>query len=564
MKSGRWLVVFGSLVAIVLLVGMVASCEGTTSTTGTEGTATTVAADVPLSILECPQGPVSGETPQYGGTLKITYDHTPSNLGAFWDLTRFLDWVQARFAVESLVGLNPQGQPVPQLATSWDIDDVAKTITFHLREGVKFHDGTDFNAEAAKWNLDMQKNGPKTELKNVTDIAAVDPYTVRLTFSEMDPLFVQQMVASMCGKITSPAAYELYGPEEIKFQPVGTGPFKFDRFEPDVLLRYTRFEDYWQEGLPYLDAVEIHYIADNTVALTSFKSGEAQIMGNLGVKDVPELEAAGNTIQTRMNAFWCLAGDSANPDSPAADLRVRQAIAYAIDCKTITEAVWDGAYPYSNQLALPGMTGYNSAIKGYPFDPVRAAQLLAEVGITPETPWKTTLKTPNPEDRVEWLTVAQEQLREVGIEVELQPLPSAGYQEVSSNGWTGLAIVAFSYPMEAAYSSTLRQTLSEDAYMNPSIAVPEEFNVVYRAMLPETDLAKRELAYQQLNKMAIDDYCLLTPLFGLPGLSAVSADVHDSGFLVDCTPEFLPERAWLSGASNPGTTAPAGTTTSGQ
>ncbi len=299
MKSGRWLALFGCVFAIVLMAGMMAACGGTTSTTtGTEGAPTTAAAaDVPLSILECPQGPVSGETPRYGGTLKITYDHTPSNLGAFWDLTRFLDWVQARFAVEGLVGLNPQGQPVPQLATSWDIDDVAKTITFHLREGVKFHDGTDFNAEAAKWNLDMQKNGPKTELKNVTSIDVVDPYTVRLTFSEMDPLFVQQMVASMSGKITSPAAYELYGPEAIKFQPVGTGPFRFDTFEPDVLLRYTRFEDYWQEGLPYLDAVEIHYIADNTVALTSFKSGEAQIMGNLGVKDVPELEAAGNTIQ---------------------------------------------------------------------------------------------------------------------------------------------------------------------------------------------------------------------------------------------------------------------------
>ena len=152
-----------------------------------------MAADVPQSILECPQGPVSGETPQYGGTLIITYDHTPSNLGAFWDLTRFLDWVQARFAVENLVGLNAQGQPVPQLATSWDVDDAAKTITFHLREGVKFHDGTDFNAEAAKWNLDMQKNGPKTDLKDVTNIEVVDPYTVRLTFSKMDPLFVQKL-----------------------------------------------------------------------------------------------------------------------------------------------------------------------------------------------------------------------------------------------------------------------------------------------------------------------------------------------------------------------------------
>jgi peptide/nickel transport system substrate-binding protein len=557
-KFRRWFVLLGCLLAFALLAVLAVACGGET-TPGEEGTTATTVSDMPRSILECPQGPQSADAPQYGGTLTIIHNHTPTNIGAWWEASRFADWQLGRFAVENLVGLNEQAQPVPQLATDWVEDPVAKTITFTLRQGVKFHDGTDFNAEAAKWNLDMQKDGPKNDLKGIESVEVVDPYTIRVNLQEWDALFVQKLCSSCGGKMTSPAAYEQYGLDELKLHPVGTGPFEFESYEPDVVLKFKKFADYWQEGLPYLDAVEIRFVAEVTTALMSFKSGEAQYLYHLEFESAPELEALGNKIYSRTMALYGLAGDSKNPKSPTNDIRVRRAIAYAIDGPTIVNAVYGGYCPYINQLAVEGMSGYNPAVKGYPYDPVKAKELLAEVGITPETPWKTKLTYPTSDDRTEVYVVVQEQLKAVGIDCKLVPLEYAPMLEVTEDGWDGLLGLSISYNFETAYSSMLGQYLSQDAYMGGQwIWIPDEWQAAYEAVLPLTDMAARETAYQELNRMAVDDYCMVVPLFGLGGVIAESPDLHDCGFCVKCTTEFLPETMWLSGAT--GTTGGAATT----
>jgi peptide/nickel transport system substrate-binding protein len=558
-RSRCWLVLLGCFLAVGLLAAIVAGCGG--GTASDEGATTTTVANVPRSVLEGPQGDYLGsETPQYGGTLTMLHNHTPANLGAPWDVMRFADVQLGRYAVENLAGMSEQGQPIPQLATSWDIDDTAKTITFHLREGVKFHDGTVFDATAVKWNLDMQKNGAKTDLKAVTSIEVVDPYTVRVTLSQWDPLFLHKLFSSNVGRMVSPT-FAQANPDKVKYHPVGTGPFEFVSYEPDVSLKYKKFADYWQEGLPYLDAVEIRFLADRVTAVRSFQAGEAEFLYNADFNFAPELAAAGNSVKTRVMALYTLAADSANPHSPASDIRVRQAIAYAIDSKTITDGVYGGFAPSTDQLAIKGMSGYNPAIKGYPYDPAKARALLAEVGITPETPWKTTLWHHMDEDRVEFFTVVQEQLAAVGIEVTMRPLPYAQMLEKAQDGWDGLCVFSVSYNTELPYSTMLQQYLSGDAYMKGSVAIPEQFDAAYRAVLPESDMAKREIAYQELNRMAVDDYCIVVPLFGLIGVAATSPDLHDCGYCLKASNEFLPENAWLSGASNPGTTGTTGTST---
>jgi peptide/nickel transport system substrate-binding protein len=548
---------------VVLLATVAVACGNETTPGGEEeGTATTLA-DMPRSILEGPQGPQSADTPQYGGTLTIIHEHAPTNLGAWWEVASFQDKQFARFAIENLVGVNAQMQPVPQLATEWVVDDVAKTITFTLRQGVKFHDGTTFDAEAAKWNLDKQKSGVGAkEMGGVTSIAVVDPYTVRLTFSEIDPLFIQKLSSVPLGKMVSPT-YAQANPAEAQLHPVGTGPFEFVSYEPDVSINFKKFADYWQEGLPYLDAVKIELVADATTRLASFKSGEGQYIYGVSVNEATELKTLGNDVETRLMSLWQLAGDSKNAKSLAADLKVRQAISYAIDNKSIADALWKGYSPPTNQLAIEGMSAYNSAIKGYPYDPVEAKALLAEVGITPENPWKTTLAYQG-EDKTAFFTVVQEQLAAVGINVTLKPLSAAAMTELQKEGWDGLFAFSFPYSLERPYSLSLTQFLSRDATQGGSIAIPDAYDAVYRTMLPEADMAKREAAYQELNRMAVDDFCLSTPLFLLGGTIAMSPDLHDCGFCVVSSSEFLPETAWLSGAANTGTTAAAATTTSAQ
>ncbi len=187
MSSKRWLVLLTCVLAVALVGALAVACGGGTSTPGSEGgTGDTAAADVPRSILECPQGEQSADTPQYGGTLIMLHDAPPTSFGAFFLNTGFADVQMARYALENLIGLDAAGEPVAQLATSWDVDETARTITFHLRQGVKFHDGTDFNAEAVKWNLEMYMSGAKKDLQDINTIDVVDPYTVRLNMSKMD------------------------------------------------------------------------------------------------------------------------------------------------------------------------------------------------------------------------------------------------------------------------------------------------------------------------------------------------------------------------------------------
>jgi peptide/nickel transport system substrate-binding protein len=552
MKSRRWFVLLGCLLAVALLAVLVAGCEEDTTTSGSEaGAATTAAGPIPVSVLECPQGPPSGETPQYGGTLVVLHRQVPSNIGAFWGTTGFADVQHCRYALENLVGLDEQGNSVPQLATSWDIDEAAKTITFHLREGVKFHDGTDFNAEAAKWNFEMWRDKRKTtkhDLDAVTAVDVVDPYTLRLTFSEYQPLFLQSLSSSSSGKMVSPTAYEEMGEKAFALHPVGTGPFEFESYEPDVSLKFKKFEGYWQEGLPYLDGVEIRFVADPVVALTSFKSGEAHALYDVSATAAQELAAAGNTIDSRVQAIWAISGDTTSPECPFSKQEVREGIAYALDMPTIVDGVYGGFMPVTNQLALEGMMAYNPDIVGYPYDVEKARQLLSANGITPETPWNTTLSYVTGQSEDELFTVMQEYLAEVGINITLNGLAFPSFKQKNSQGFKNeLIVLGLSYnPLEMRYSTTLTANLSEDATAFVDIATPEEFNAVYRDMLVETDPAEIERMYQEMNKIAVDDFCLCAPFMGKYGLIAKSPKVHDYGFCSVVTAEFLPERAWLS------------------
>ncbi len=142
--------------------------------------------------------------------------------------------------------------------------------------------------------------------------------------------------------------------------------------------------------------------------------------------------------------------------------------------------------------------GGTPSIEGYPYDPVKAAELLAEVGITPATPWKTELMYQVSEDRNALFTVVQEYLARVGIDVDLVPLSFQAMANSIDRGWDGLAAFSMSYNVGTAYSSMLQRYLSEDAYSGgPYLFIPEEWNAKYREMLTESDMDKRSAAYAE-------------------------------------------------------------------
>jgi peptide/nickel transport system substrate-binding protein len=565
MKSRRLLALLGCLLGVVLLAALVAGCgEKTTTTTAqsatsssavtgsTGGTTTPTEAGIARSVLQCPQGPASDAAPQYGGTLVLLHYAAPTNLGAFWLQTGFTDVQMSRYAVENLVGLDDKGNPVAQLATSWDIDEAAMTITFHLREGVKFHDGTDFNADAVKWNLDKWRSeSDKTDLAKVTDIVVVDPYTVRVAFSAWDPLWLQGLNSGGAGKIVSPTAVEAMGAEKAMLNPVGTGPFKFVEYKTARSLKFEKWEGYWQEGLPYLDGVEIRFMGDSMAALMALQNGEADALYGVSPANAKGLLGNGFTVDTRVFAVWSIAGDSKSDTSPFSDQKVREGMAYALDVDAIVKGVYgDFMFP-TQQLAAEGMQAYNPNIVGHPYDVAKAKQLLAEskFNISPANPWNvrfTYIIQAGDESQV--MTVIQDYLKEVGINLELNGQSFPAQKAMAENGFKNELILGdISYNgLEMQYSTALSANFSEDAVTFVDIWIPEEFNAVYRTMKVEPDLAKRETMYQELNKIAVDDFCLVVPFMVNEGLVAKSAAVHDYDFGNTTVGEFLPERAWLS------------------
>jgi ABC-type transport system substrate-binding protein len=205
----------------------------------------------------------------------------------------------------------------------------------------------------------------------------------------------------------------------------------------------------------------------------------------------------------------------------------------------------------TQQLAVEGMQAHNPDIVDHPYNVEKAKQLLAEsdFNISRANPWNvrfTYIVQAGDEHQI--MTVIQEYLKEVGINLELNGQNFPAQKGMAENGFKDeLILTDLSYNgLEMQYSTSLQANFSEDATIFVDIWIPEEFNQVYRQMKLENDLAKRELLYQELNRIAVDDFCLVVPFMGNEGLVAKAPYVHDYGFGDNTVGEFLPERAWLS------------------
>ena len=155
--------------------------------------------------------------PRYGGTLKML-GYEPYSLGYPATMTANTDGQQASVCLETLFRFDEKGELVPLLATGWKADPKAKTITVTLRKGVKFHDGSDFNAKVCKWNLDKFKEGKRPELTRVESVDVVDDYTVRLNLSEFDNV-IPSHFAHDAGRMISQAAYREKRPGLVREKP---------------------------------------------------------------------------------------------------------------------------------------------------------------------------------------------------------------------------------------------------------------------------------------------------------------------------------------------------------
>ncbi len=535
------------LVLAMMAVAAVAVACGEETTDGDTGGGGATG-DVAMSVLENPQGlPADPSmTPQTGGTAKWILGMNLGNFGAPWGHMPGPNEYVARACCEPLATMDSDGNRAPCLATDWTTDADAMTYTFTLREGVKFHDGTDFNADAVVWNLEKSQSEGVPAMQNVASVEATDASTVVVTLTAWNPILLDELGSSLM--MVSPAAYDVYG-EDIATNPVGTGPFMFDDFVPEVSIDLVANPDYWQEGLPYLDGIHVEMVLDKTISYAAFEAGDCDYLEGPTGAQVAQAKADGYEALFMVSGIMGITWDSTSADSPFSDQKVREAIGQAADYDEIINTAFDGAFLTTHQLAAEvagtaGM-GYDSSIKGYTYDEAAALALLDEAGYGLANPIDCTFTyQANPEND-DMVTAIQEALAKVGVNITLNGLDNVGWGDYITQQASGeMCGLQTSYQVFMPYSSTLGQALSKGSGWFPLQYIPDEYDALYQTMVAETDLAAKADLYKQLNKMAVDDYCLILPQYCRTNYKLVGPKLHDMG-AGQLTGEFDPAIVWL-------------------
>ena len=482
--------------------------------------------------------------PKYGGKVRIAIPKDTASLGDILKIFRVDMMLFALPCVETLIRFDDKGFPAPLLAERWKESPESKSITLFLRKGVKFHDGTDFNAEAVKFNFDRYINAKRAELRIVEKVEIVDPYTVRLVLSEWDNALLANF-ASYPGFMVSPASFKTHDEVWVANNPVGTGPFKFKKWTKGVGMQYEKFEGYWQKGKPYLDGMDFVIITDPMTRIAAFKAKEVDAVLNLDAKEVRELKGSGEAeTATCPRSFFNFVPDSVHEKSPFADIRVRRAVDYAIDRKAIVDNITGGLWEAINQPASPRMWEYNPKVVGYPYNPAKAKALLAEAGFP--NGFKTTINLPSMDaDLISATTAVQGYLKNVGIDAKIELLEISKYLETGMKGWEGLHYGGGAIIVPDQLSN-LKRVYSGFSTVQASVSKPPKIDELIVKGLAAPDFNTKKAIAHEVMKLYTDEYCSILWLGIVTDASAWQKYVRDLGLNKVVAYLFTPEDAWLN------------------
>jgi ABC-type transport system substrate-binding protein len=460
-----------------------------------------------LTAASLPYGALAAQ--KRGGVLRISYGFQPTSLDPTFG-RQGGDFGFLYPVFETLVDWEPQSlQPKPGLATSWGFPD-PQTLVMKLRQDVVFHDGTPFDAAAAKFNLDRGlkdlKSAVKADLATVDSVEVSGKYEITLHLKRPN-IALPGILSDRAGLIASPAAIQKFG-DGFARNPIGTGPWEFVQWRDNELLSYRRNDYYRIKGLPYLDGIDFHIIADANTGLRSVIAGENDFVQSLATAQKPVVDKAGlaYTFATSQAMFplWLNYAKG-----PLADIRVRQALNYAIDRDAynkatelgLNEVAW-GVFPKAHWAYSGGVD------KAYAFNPDKAKQLLSAAGFA--NGLDLTLTGPNDQRSTQRQEVVIEQLKAIGVRIKLTAL--------SVND----SIKAFFYDKQhdmllilwggrADPSATYDALFSKASPFNASGVEPDGFGDALAASQAVPDLKQRAAVLAKVARI-VSDQALIVPL----------------------------------------------------
>ncbi|WP_209121796.1 glutathione ABC transporter substrate-binding protein [Alkalihalobacillus sp. BA299] len=460
-----------------------------------------------------------------GGTLVIVRLSDAENLDHHFMSTINSASITHSKIYEGLVGRDKNADIKPLLAEEWmQLDDT--TWEFKLRNDVTFHDGTAFNADAVKATfdrlLDPDVGSPRAVVfKMVKEVKVVDEFTVQFILSEpFSPLL--SILASHEGGIISPTAIEKYGKNIIQ-EPIGTGPFVFDSWTPGQEIVFHKNETYWGAE-PKVDKVVFKVVPEETTRISMLETGEAHIAEPLSVTMMDTVEASNNSEVYRSEGFGTEYIGFNVQDPLFEDVRVRKAIAHAVEMDSIIEGVFNNIGKKANSVLGSKVFGYHPDMKAYEYNLNEAKRLLAEAGYP--NGFETTLKTMDSKERINLAEVLQSQLKGIGIKVNIQVLEYSTFVEQANRGDSEMFILSWRNATgDADYNQyNLFHTNSQGPSGNTFFYSNEEVDRLIEAARAEKDQDKRIELYAEAQELEMED-AVYIPVRVIENMAAVSKSV---------------------------------------
>ena len=497
------------------------------------------ASTVAISSLLASVDAYAAETPKKGGTLRLglgggsTTDSI--DVGSYTNSV-MIDTGHGLF--NGIVEWGEDGKPKPDLASSWEPKNGAKDWVFNLRKGVKFSNGKEFTADDAIYSLNYHrgdsKSGGKPALSAVTDVKKLDKYQIQISLAAAD--------ADLPYSLTD--YHILMVPDGFKdwANPVGTGAFLLEKFDPGVRIALKRNPDYWKEGSGHLDAAEITVISDSTARFNALKSGQIDIINRVDHKAVGLLEKSGLKLVRAPGGYHVEAAmqvDKAPYDNP--DLRL--ALKYATNREQILKALFSGYGTIGNDHPIPPTDPFfNSELPLRKHDPEQAKFHFKKAGLTDP---KILLEVSDAafNGAVDMGSLMQASAAAAGIPMELKKQPVDGFWD---NVWLKDAFVESYWGGRSAATQMLSVAYSAGAPWNETHWKNEKFEKLLADAKSETDEAKRKPYIWEMQKILHEDGGAIIPVFR-DWLSAdngkVGGHVPTGGF--DMDNGYILEKAWL-------------------
>lgn len=419
-------------------------------------------------------GGTEGSDTEAGSVASLVLGQT--DIPASFDIQGYASGTKTQYftaVYDTLLRQDGEGNIVPGLASEWAYDDSRTVLTLTLNEGVTFTDGAAFDADAVVANIEHFRSSSTPDLSNaafVAGVEAVDPTHVEITLSQPDPMMLNWLTQPL-GYMSSPESWD--NPDAAT-NPVGTGPYVLDT-EATVsgsTYVFTKNPDYWDDSFAVYDTLTMNYYSDQSALLNALQGGQVDAASFSNFSSLAQVESAGyevNTSRLDWEGLMLLDRDGA-VDPALADVKVRQAINYAIDKQGILEAILLDHGTVTSQVFGPSTDGYVEELDGaYSYDPDKARELLEEAGYGDGI--ELTMPSASAIDQ-SLLTQIQQQLADVGITVS--------FQDVGTNFISDL--------MGAKYGASWMRLASASDWQTATFAVtPDALFNPFKTQRPEVD-----------------------------------------------------------------------------